>query len=173
MISISPFLASRWTKHLKESGMDFNECLSVRDTLEKIFRHRGRFLATEVKNLIATLPSKEGDLKSTAVRNLFAWFILQLKNRKNHSKLKRFLRELEKEILKNFGKRKVLITSANPLSDIEKSRIIKDLERLGINQNDHFEFKTDSSIVGSFKVFIDNRVLDTSFESLVNQFYNR
>lgn len=173
MSSISPFLASRWIKLLRESGLDFSQCSNIKKLLEKIFSHRGKILLLDVTGILSDLSKTDPTSENTTVRNLLGWFLLKLKDRRNHNKLKRFIREFEKQTLKTFGKKKIKILSAVPLEENEKARIVKDLCRFGVDPNDQIEFDVDSSIIGSFKVFIDDKLLDTSFESFVNQFYNR
>ncbi|MCS6962295.1 MAG: F0F1 ATP synthase subunit delta [Deltaproteobacteria bacterium] len=163
-------VASSSASRLKAVGLSFEECQSILRILHLLFKRKNDLLthSNNQNEIIKLLQTKYGE---EAIK-LVLWFIELLKKTKSAQKVKSFLASFEKELFRAFEKKKVVVVSASELTQSEREKLISLLIPYGVKNDDSIRFLVDPSLIGSFRVFINGTILDASFETLINQFYN-
>ncbi len=170
-------LSIKTLNFLERLNLNFDECQKLIKVFEMIDLNVNKFrfaddLATE--NFFKKISNVFGSRNAEVIKNFLVSFTrVFISNKFSNLSRKLFIRDLQKKISHKFGIRTVKIVTAQPLND-EQARFAKEIAvRYGASFNDNFIFEVSSKIVGGFKIFFPDRLVDLSFESLISGVYNR
>ncbi|MCS6893335.1 MAG: hypothetical protein NZO16_02010 [Deltaproteobacteria bacterium] len=178
-------VADKIAEMLVDHNFSQSECFSILQVFKSLEKNLNRISVLKRlvnfkqlgEKFILTIFSVKDDIKCSLAKVILFWFIDNFtsgsKISNSRLRAKNFINRLEKRVLSIFGIKKVEIHSAIDLDQKSQDDLKRICAHFGVSGNSIFEFHVSNKIVGSFQVFFDGKFVDASFETLINQFYNR
>lgn len=162
---------------ISKAGVDLSTSLKIINTLESFssISNRLPFLSdTSKDNLIDKLAETfEPRLRSLIKQILNSFEEILLKKSSLKSTKRKMIGVLRKKIFDLYGIKPVQIISACVLDYKQRSILIEIAKKFGASENDYFTFEVSSEIIGGVRIFLPDKLVDFSFESLITDVYNR